>query len=121
MRCVSKDGDGPVSGAYLYILRCADDSYYVGTIRKDIELRIAEHNGGSLGGYTATRRPVRLVFTQYFDVVADAVAAERQVKLWSRAKKKALTAGDWARLQQLAQRRRPHPSRRPPAAGSSSG
>jgi GIY-YIG catalytic domain len=45
-------------GAYLYILRCADDSYYTGTARSGLEQRVAEHNVGTYGGYTAQRRPV---------------------------------------------------------------
>ena len=53
--------------AYLYILRCADGSYYVGTTRDSLEKRIAEHEAGAFDGYTALRRPVMLVFSQYFD------------------------------------------------------
>jgi putative endonuclease len=108
-----------MSGAYLYILRCADRSYYIGTSRKDLDARVAEHNGGMYNGYTSGRRPVELVFAQHFEVIADAIAAERKVKGWTRAKKEALIAGDWSRLPGLAQRRGLHPSRRPPAAGSS--
>ena len=85
-----------MSGAYLYILRCADGSYYVGTWRKD--LRVAEHNSGTHNGYTSGRLPVELLFAEHFDVIADAVAAERQVKGWSQAKKQALIRGDWSRL-----------------------
>src|SRR5690554_5894585 len=106
-------------GAYLYMVRCSDGHYYVGTARGELETRIAEHNSGHYGGYTATRRPVHLVYSQHFDMIADAIAAERQVKGWSRAKKEALISGDWPRVQSLAERRRPHPSRCPPAAGSS--
>ena len=108
-----------MSGAYLYILRCVDDSYYIGTSRKALDMRVAEHNSGELGGYTSTRRPVRLVFSQHFEIINDAIAAERQVKGWSRAKKEALIAGDWGRVALLAQRHRPHPSRRRAARGSS--
>jgi putative endonuclease len=94
-----------MSGAYLYILRCADGSYYVGTTRKSVEERIAEHNAGLHGGYTVTRRPLTLVFAQHFDVITDAIAAERQIKGWSRAKKEALIKGEWNRLPELAKRR----------------
>jgi putative endonuclease len=62
---------------------------------------------------------VKLMFAQYFESIADAIAAERQVKGWSRAKKEALMKGDWSGLQVLAQRQAAHPSRRPPSAGSS--
>jgi putative endonuclease len=48
-------------GAFLYFLRCADGSFYIGVTRTTLEIRIAQHNSGELGGYTATRRPVTLV------------------------------------------------------------
>jgi putative endonuclease len=82
-------------GAYLYILLCADESYYTGTTRADLEYRVAQHNAGTYGGYTATRRPVTLVFAQWFDRITDAIEAERQVKGWSRAKKEALIRGEF--------------------------
>jgi putative endonuclease len=109
----------PVNGAYLYMLRCCDGSYYVGTARIDLEVRIAQHNAGSFGGYTASRRPVELIFSQHFEAITDAIEAERQVKGWTRAKKEALARGDWDGLKLLARRGRPHPSRRQPSAGSS--
>ena len=91
-------------GAWLYILRCADGSYYVGTTRATLELRISEHNSGHFGGYTAKRLPVTLVYSQWFDQNTDAVAAERQVKGWSRAKKEALMRGEFEALKVLAKR-----------------
>jgi putative endonuclease len=106
-------------GAHLYIVRCADGSFYIGTARDGLERRINEHNSGMFQGFTATRRPVMLVYSQWFDRITDTIAAERQVKGWSRAKKEALIQGNFDKLSNLARRRRPHPSRRPPAAGSS--
>jgi len=91
-------------GAYLYILRCADRSYYVGTTINSLEVRLAEHQSGAVKGYTSTRRPVTLVFHQYFDRLEDAAAAERQVKGWRREKKEALIRGDYALLPVLARR-----------------
>ena len=97
----------PVNGgAYLYMLRCSDGSYYVGTARIDLELRIAQHNAGLFGGYTSTRRPVELIFSQHFESITDAIEAERQVKGWTRAKKEALIRGDWDGLKLLARRKR---------------
>jgi predicted GIY-YIG superfamily endonuclease len=90
--------------AVLYILQCADGSYYTGTTRGSLENRLAEHQAGHFGGFTASRRPVRLVFHQEFDRVTDAIAAERQVKGWSRAKKEALIRGDFDQLRQRAKR-----------------
>ena len=65
-------------------------------------MRIAQHNDGTFGGHTSTRRPVVLVYHQEFDRIVDAIAAERQVKRWTRAKKEALTRGDFDALRLLA-------------------
>jgi len=121
LRRVSKDGAGSAmtDGAWLYILRCSDGSYYVGTTRGSLESRVAQHNAGTFEGYTASRRPVELIFSQWFDQITDAIENERKLKKWSRAKKEAFIRGEFESLQQLAKRKSPHPSRRPPAAGSS--
>jgi len=102
-------------GAWLYILRCSDGSYYTGTTRAELEQRVAEHQHGHYPGFTEKRRPVVLVYSEYFDQIVDAITAERKIKGWSRAKKEALMAGDFARLAELSKRRaefRPHGSRR---------
>ena len=97
-------------GAFVYILHCADGSYYVGSATgEDLTMRIAQHNSGYYGGYTPTRRPVRLVWSDYFDRITDAVAVERQLKGWSRAKKQALISGDWISVQRPAKRRAGRP------------
>jgi len=98
-------------GAWLYILRCSDGSYYVGTTRDSLESRIALHNAGTFQGYTASRRPVELIFAQWFDRITDAIENERKLKKWSRSKKEALIRGDFDSLQQLARRRSPHPEK----------
>jgi putative endonuclease len=93
-------------GAFVYMLRCADRSYYVGCATGEgLDRRIAEHQRGAYPGYTESRRPVRLVWSEYFDRVTDANTAERQIKGWSRAKKEALIDSDWAAIQRLARRR----------------
>jgi predicted GIY-YIG superfamily endonuclease len=92
--------------AFLYIVRCRDGSYYVGTTRSSLDERIGAHNLGHYGGYTASRRPVELVFHQDFDRITDAIAAERQVKGWRRDKKEALIAGRFDLLPALASRSR---------------
>ena len=71
---------------------------------KDWERRVAEHNAGTLEGYTSTRRPVTLVYSEWFQRITDAIAAERQIKGWSRAKKEALIRGDFATLRALSKR-----------------
>jgi putative endonuclease len=92
------------SGAYLYILRCADGSYYIGMTISGLDRRFAEHQAGTFGGYTSSRRPVTLVFHQHFVRLQDAAAAERQVKGWRREKKEALIRGDFALLPALSRR-----------------
>jgi putative endonuclease len=100
-------------GAFVYMLRCADKSYYVGIATgDDLWKRIAEHETGAYLGYTSTRRPVRLVWSEHFDRITDAIGTERRIKGWSRAKKEALIEGDWAAIKSHAKRRggKPRPS-----------
>jgi len=89
---------------YAYILLCADESFYTGHT-EDLEHRIAEHQLGRSGGYTRNRRPLRLVWSQDFPTRYEALSAERQIKGWSRAKKRALINGDWLLLSLLARNR----------------
>jgi putative endonuclease len=93
--------------AGLYVASCtiASSVLITGTARSGLEQRIAEHNAGTYDGYTAKRRPVNMVFSQWFDQITDAIAAERQVKGWSRAKKEALIRGDLDQLRELSKRR----------------
>jgi len=88
---------------YVYILRCMDDSFYVGHT-DDLEARLAAHTTGTYGGYTKSRRPLKLVFSEMFQTRDEALRAERQIKGWSRAKKAALIRGDWVSLRHLAYR-----------------
>lgn len=101
---------------WTYILRCADGTYYVGHT-DDIDYRMAQHESGAIGGYTAKRRPVTYLWSEQFPTRDEAFAAERKLKGWSRAKKEALMAGDWKLVSQLARNRQgrslasaPHPS-----------
>jgi putative endonuclease len=97
--------DAEEPGAYIYMLRCADGSYYVGSARRGLERRVSEHNLGVYGGYTSTRRPVTMVWAEHFPDITDAIAVERQIKGWSRAKKEALIRGDYGAIQMFARRR----------------
>ncbi|GJL95440.1 MAG: hypothetical protein DHS20C05_18450 [Hyphococcus sp.] len=92
--------------AFIYILECADGSYYVGSHRgSSVETRVAEHNAGYYkGAYTFTRRPVKCVWSDWFSRYDDAVVFERQLKGWSRDKKEALIRGDWEALPTLSKR-----------------
>ena len=83
------------------MLRCADGSYYTGHT-DDLERRIAQHQSGAIAGYTQNRLPLTLVWSENFAAREEALAAERQIKGWSRAKKEALIAGDWDKVSRLA-------------------
>jgi predicted GIY-YIG superfamily endonuclease len=89
---------------FVYILRCADGSYYVGHT-DDLETRLAAHQSGEIAGYTYSRRPVQLVFQEEFPSREDAFLRERQLKGWSRRKKEALIRGDWDSLGRLSHAR----------------
>ncbi|MCC6949795.1 MAG: GIY-YIG nuclease family protein [Bradyrhizobiaceae bacterium] len=109
-------------GAWLYILRCADGSYYTGTTRTELALRVAQHQQGLFDGYTSDKRPVELVFSEYFERIVDAIVVERRVKGWFRAKKEALIADKYDQLRILSRRKTPygpHGSRRRASRGSS--
>jgi putative endonuclease len=93
-------------GAFVYMLQCCDGSYYVGTATgNDLTRRIAEHQSGAFAGYTYSRRPVELAWSEHFDRITDAIAVERKLKGWTRAKKQALIRGDWSGLHDLSRRR----------------
>ena len=89
---------------HAYLLRCSDGSFYTGHT-DDLESRIAGHQAGVIPGYTAARRPLALVWSESFGTREEALAAERRIKGWSRAKKLALIDGDWDRMKMLARNR----------------
>jgi len=87
---------------WVYILRCADNSYYTGHT-DNLDRRIHEHQSGSISGcYTHTRRPLQLMFSQDFPTREEALASEQQIKGWSRKKKEAMMHGDWHEVSRLA-------------------
>ncbi|WP_332817809.1 TrmH family RNA methyltransferase [Sphingopyxis sp.] len=88
---------------WAYMLRCRDGSYYVGHTDQ-LEYRIGQHQSGEIPGYTATRRPVELVWSADLPSRIEALEAERQIKGWSRAKKEALIHRDWTTIRRLASR-----------------
>ncbi|GAA1481795.1 GIY-YIG nuclease family protein [Gordonia sinesedis] len=94
---------------YMYILECADGSYYVGSTA-DLELRIEQHNSGRGCAYTSGRLPVELVYAVECETVAAAYEFERRVHGWSRAKRRALIDGDLEALPGLARRHRKRPA-----------
>ena len=88
-------------GFWVYILRCADGSYYTGHT-DNLETRLGQHQSGLVEGYTSTRLPVTLAFAQEFPSRLEALAMERRIKGWSRAKKEAMMRADWAAVGRLA-------------------
>ena len=87
--------------AWLYILECADGSYYTGST-SNLSLRLAQHQAGEGCVYTRSRLPVELVYLQEFPSAHQAFLRERQVKGWSRAKKQALIQADFEQLVELS-------------------
>ena len=86
---------------WTYLLECADGSFYVGSTH-DLETRLEQHAIGHAGSYTATRRPVKLVWAEEFEHIGDAWAAERRIHGWSRAKKLAFIEGRSEDLRRLS-------------------
>ncbi|MGG7510343.1 GIY-YIG nuclease family protein [Plantibacter sp. YIM 135249] len=77
---------------FVYILRCADASYYTGST-VDLERRMTQHQSGEGANYTADRLPVVLVWAAQLDRIDEAFALEKRIQGWSRAKKTALIEG----------------------------
>ncbi|MDP3030612.1 MAG: GIY-YIG nuclease family protein [Rhodocyclaceae bacterium] len=93
---------------WVYILRCADGSYYTGHT-DNLERRIGQHQAGECAGYTVTRRPLELAWSQPCTTREEALSAERQIKGWSRGKKEAMIRGDWAEVSRLGKRKSVRP------------
>ncbi|MFW0795271.1 GIY-YIG nuclease family protein [Gordonia sp. CPCC 205515] len=91
--------------AHVYMLLCADGSYYVGSTR-NITARVAQHEAGLGGTHTSGRLPVTLVFSQECESVAHAWGLERKLHGWSHAKRKALAEGRFDDLPGLSRNRR---------------
>jgi predicted GIY-YIG superfamily endonuclease len=84
---------------YIYILKCKDDSYYIGHT-DNIEQRISQHTMGKINGYTSTRLPIKLVYSELFNSREEAIMAERKLKRWSRKKKEILINKGWHGFEQ---------------------
>jgi putative endonuclease len=89
---------------WVYMLKCADNSYYVGHT-DNLDARMSQHSSGQIAGYTASRLPVTLVFSQDHATRDEALAAEQQIKGWGRKKKEAMMRGDWNEVSRLARNR----------------
>nr|MBC7614329.1 GIY-YIG nuclease family protein [Pseudopedobacter sp.] len=87
---------------FVYILKCNDGTYYTG-VTNDIDRRLFEHKSGFNGNsYTHFRRPVNLVFCEYFNDINQAIAFEKQVKGWGKKKKEAIISNNWEKLKELS-------------------
>ena len=89
--------------AWMYILQCSDDSYYVGST-KNPDLRFSQHQSGKGSRYTSGRLPVTLVYCEEYDRVSDAFYREKQVQGWTRRKREALINGTLELLPKLAKK-----------------
>jgi len=86
---------------YMYILECADGTYYTGST-KDVLYRLKQHQNGEGANYTKTRLPVKLVYYEEYDRIDEAFYREKQVQGWNRKKKRALIHGELNRLPELS-------------------
>ncbi len=95
----------PAAMPYVYILRCSDDSYYVGSTWQ-LEHRVWQHNESEEGAaYTRRRRPVSLAWSCWYDSIAEAFAMEKRIQGWSRAKREALIRNEFDSLPRLSRRK----------------
>ena len=90
---------------HVYILRCADDSYYTG-ITNDVIKRFEQHQEGKdPKAYTFKRRPLSLSYYCSFSSPTMAIAFEKKIKKWSKAKKEALIKGEYDALPNLSKKK----------------
>jgi putative endonuclease len=88
---------------FVYMLRCADGSFYVGSTR-NLDARMDQHASGKGARYTSTRLPVELVFVEEFANIGDAYAREKQLQGWGRAKRLTLIEQRYEDLPALAKK-----------------
>ena len=89
----------------VYILKCADDTFYTG-ITSNLDKRLIDHKTGiHRDSYTYSRRPFSLEFYAEFTNPNQAIDTEKQIKKWSRAKKEAFIKGEYERLPNLAKKK----------------
>ena len=89
---------------FIYILRCSDNTLYVGHT-DDLATREELHNRGHGAKYTASRTPVRIVYAEQHASLHATIGRERQLKRWSLKKKEALVICDRAALRSLGRKR----------------
>jgi len=89
---------------WAYMLHCRGGYYYVGHT-DDLERRIAEHQSGAVAGFASDHHPATLVWSETFSSRIEAIEAERRLKGWGQAKKRALIRGDWGLVSSLAKKK----------------
>ncbi len=102
---------------YMYILECADGTYYTGSTW-NLEKRFWQHQNGQGANYTKKRLPVKVVYSEEFERVEDAFHREKQVQGWSHKKKLALIERNAQKLHELAECRNETHYRNKPASTS---
>jgi putative endonuclease len=85
----------------MYILECADGSYYTGSTT-DLERRLAQHQNGEGANYTKKHLPVKRVYFEEFQRIDKAFYREKQIQGWSRKKKEAMINGCFDKLSNLS-------------------
>jgi predicted GIY-YIG superfamily endonuclease len=92
---------------HVYVLECADRTLYVGHT-DNLDERLRQHEIGAADAYTSRRRPLTLRHVEEFESRYEALAMERRLKGWGRAKKLAYMAGDWNAIHKLAKGKHLH-------------
>lgn len=88
--------------SYVYILKCFNNSYYTG-VSSNLTQRLFQHETVFYPEcYTASKRPVELVYYCEFTDINFAIDIEKKIKKWSRAKKEALINEEYDKLPNLA-------------------
>ena len=86
---------------HVYILKCNNGSYYIGSTH-DLKERLKSHLGGYGSKFTRANEVNELVYTEQFLSKETAVAREFQLKGWSRVKKEALISGQLYKLVEMS-------------------
>ena len=88
--------------SFVYILECADGTYYTGST-KNLEKRLFEHENSMGANYTKKKNPAKLVYFEEYSRIDETFYREKQIQGWSHAKKKALIESKEKELHKLAE------------------
>ena len=79
---------------YVYIIRCADGSFYCG-YTTDVEKRFEKHKSGKGDKYTRSHLPLEIVYIEEFESKSDALKRECEIKSMTRSQKEKLINSDY--------------------------